>query len=136
MAIAPNFSFEGDPRMYSRDDGSFYYDPVTLIMMQTTRNIVNHALWVNSWYRSPLLNAITRGASPVSEHLVGRAVDISTVGYDRERIYRAGIEAGFTSMGFYNTFIHFGRSGKRWFGSHQSKLIWAPILGIQVDAKL
>lgn len=128
MAIAPNFSFEGDPKMYSGDDGSFLYDPVTLIKAQVTRDIAEHALKVNSWYRSPLLNARTKGAAPLSEHLLGRAVDISTRGRSREHLYLAGMSAGWTSFGFYNTFIHFGTSGRRWFGSQEAKRIWLPIL--------
>lgn len=136
MAIAPNFSFEGDPKMYSRDDGSFLYDPVTLVRMQVTRNIAEHPLTVNSWYRSPLLNARTPGAAPLSEHPMGKAVDISTRGRNREHIYLAALAAGWTSFGFYTSFIHLGTTGRRWFGSTKAKRIWLPILNNTIAVEL
>lgn len=128
MAIAPNFSFEGDPKMVSADTGAFLFDPLTLTLMQGTRDIAGHSLRVNSWYRSPLLNARTRGAAPLSQHVEGRAVDISTRGRDREHVYLSAMASGWTSFGFYETFIHVGTSGKRWFGSQRAKKLWAPIL--------
>lgn len=136
MAIAPNFSFAGDPKMVSADTGAFLYDPVILIQAQVMRDVLELPLTVNSWYRSPLLNAHTPGASPISEHPQGRAIDFSTRGRDRAQMYWAARVAGFTSFGFYKTFIHVGTSGKRWFGSHEAKRIWTPLLNNSIAVEL
>ena len=128
MAPFSYFSFEGDPKMVSSDDGSFLYDPVTLMMAQSMRYSFGGSLEVNSWYRSLLLNSVTPGAVPLSEHPQGRAIDFSTRGRNRASMFRAAKEAGFTSFGFYNTFIHVGRSGRQWFGSQEAKQVWEPIL--------
>lgn len=41
---------------------------------------------INSWWRSPTYNASLRGASPVSQHLLGLAFDLQVGPEHRERI--------------------------------------------------
>lgn len=128
MAVCPSFTFQGDKKM-AAPDGSFLYDEETLTRLQRYRDIMAAPVRINSLYRTPMQNAMTPGASPTSEHLNGRAVDLSTRGRDPEQCWHAAVMAGFTGLGFYNTFIHVDTGRERaWFGSRSAKALWTPIL--------
>lgn len=115
----------------SNGSGEFYWHKRTFDAVQRARDILGHPLYVNSAHRDWLYN-IAVGGAPLSAHLF-IALDISTRGQDRARIYHALLKAGFKSFGFYESFIHVDlRPGRRWYGSQTARKIWAPILARQV----
>ena len=110
-----------------KSNGEFYWHKATFDAIQHARDMLGHPLRINSAHRHWLHNIAVRGA-PRSSHLF-IALDVSTRGRDRGRIYHALLKAGFTSFGFYKTFIHVDlRPGRRWYGSVEAKEIWEPIL--------
>lgn len=130
MDTFPNFSFRGDPQLYCPLTGAFYYDETTLSNLQRYRFYSGKSVRLNSGHRSPLHNSRVGGA-PLSAHL-RLAIDINLVGRDYVREYELLKRAGFTSFGFYNTFIHVDmRPGRRWFGSKSAKQYWQSLEGFE-----
>ena len=63
---------------------------------------------VNSGYRCPAHNKAV-GGKPLSQHQVGKAIDISLntlKDFSREHIEKLAKEAGFSFIKFYKSFVH------------------------------
>jgi len=71
------------------------------------------------------------GGAPLSQHL-RLAADISLVGHDKRALLLACRRAGFTSFGFYNTFLHIDLGRPR----SQYRLNKAPGKGWKLPSKL
>jgi len=81
-----------------------------LTKIDKLRALIGKPLVVNSAYRCPKHNADI-GGSPVSQHKLGEAFDISLkypiMGiHNRKIVTELAKEAGFTAIGQYDTFIH------------------------------
>ena len=50
-------------------------------VLQPLRDFLGESIVINSGYRSPEVNAATKGSSATSQHCKGEAADIITVGY-------------------------------------------------------
>ena len=95
--------------------GEYWHDPDSLDKLQTARNIVGKPFKINSAHRCEFHNKVVHGAKN-SEHL-RIAFDISLDGHDKEELLTALFEAGFTTFGMYNSFIHTDhRPWRRWYG--------------------
>ena len=85
--------------------------------LQELRNELGVALIINSPYRCPERNEQV-GGSPNSQHMEGKAADISikNINLPIERIKEIAEEIGFDGIGLYNTFIHLDVRGykARW----------------------
>ena len=103
--------------------GEVYLDIPAITMLQHAREIAGFPFKLNSAHRCALHNARVGGA-PLSQHK-RLAFDVSTRGKDAQAIFRALIQAGFTTFGLYNTFIHTDpRPNRRWYGSKEAKQKW------------
>ena len=123
----PNFSFRTDPMLYCPCCGEFYYDENAMDILQRGREILGKPVKINSGHRCIFHNAMVRGA-PLSQHKK-IAFDVSTRGHDRAEVYTAMRQAGFTTFGFYQTFIHCDtRPGRHWFGGQKSRQLWQNII--------
>ncbi len=101
--------------------GEVYLDPASMDAIQSARDRLNRPIAVNSAHRCGIHNARVGGA-PASRHRK-LAFDISVLGQDRKDILSALQGAGFSTFGFYQTFIHTDlRPGRRWFGQGADKL--------------
>lgn len=87
-----------------KGSGEYWHDARALDMLQAMRDEVGLPLVINSGHRSAAHNARVGGV-PNSQHRKW-AVDISTNGHDRRKLVRAAIRAGFTGIGFGQTFLH------------------------------
>ena len=66
-------------------------------------------LTCTSAFRTPKFNSTLKNSVPNSQHIFGKAVDISTGNMtDKTKAYlvECALKAGFSTVGFYNTFIH------------------------------
>ena len=76
-------------------------------IMDSVRELVGFPMRVNSGYRCEKHNKSIGGADK-SEHLLGRACDISaTDGMKKFKLVDAAIKCGIHRVFIYNTFIHF-----------------------------
>ena len=74
--------------------------------LDAARELAGIPFKINSGYRSKEWN-LKVGGRPGSSHLKGCAADIHcTTSYERSKILRSLIEAGFTRCGVAKTFIH------------------------------
>lgn len=100
--------------------GEYYHDIITLNYIQNARDILGSPITVNSAHRCRKHNRKVGGALN-SQHLK-IAIDVSIRNRDRYKVLSALKEAGFTSFGYYNTFIHTDtRPGRRWYGKGAKK---------------
>jgi hypothetical protein len=100
--------------------GELCIDQDSMDRLQAARNRLGRPIRLNSGHRCIIHNARVGGA-PLSEHK-RIAFDISLAGHDRGRVLKALLDSGFTTFGFYQTFIHTDiRSGRRWFGAMPQK---------------
>lgn len=121
----PDFSPD-EPNLYCPCCGEFWLDPHSMDMLQHARNILGKPIRINSGHRCWLHNARVGGA-PLSEHKK-IAFDINLRGHDRYDVLDCCMAAGFTTFGFYQTFLHTDRRpGRTWFGNGAKKL-WTGIL--------
>lgn len=106
----PNFS----PAEFACNHcGELYWAPAVFDMAQRVRTLLGKPIRFNSAHRCWLHNAAVGGA-PKSEHKK-IALDISIIGHDRRALLEACRQAGFTTFGFYSTFLHTDpRPGRRW----------------------
>lgn len=90
--------------------------------LQVLRDFVGKKITVNSGYRSKAYNATLKGASPKSQHLLGKAADIVIEGMTPKQVAQA-IEKLIAQgkmkqggIGVYNTFTHYDIRGvkARW----------------------
>lgn len=86
--------------------------------LQVLRDEIGKPININSGYRSPGHNAIVGGV-PDSQHVLGKASDISIDGYSPEEItiviynliQKGKMKEG--GVGIYNTFVHYDIRGYR-----------------------
>lgn len=100
----------------SKGDGSILIDQEAMNRLQRMRDLMGKPLIINSAYRDPLHNARVGGA-PRSMHKYGRAFDVSCRFKDRENLVAAAKEAGFSGLGFYNSWLHVDTGPKRTWGN-------------------
>lgn len=105
--------------------GTFVMNEVALDKLQAMRDIVGKPFNITSAYRSPEHNKKVGGA-PQSMHLQGRAFDISTQNHDKQELYDAAVQAGFTGFGFYKTFLHVDDGKPRSWGSQKARRLYIP----------
>ena len=109
--------------MSCRHCGETYAWPEFMDRLQVARNQVGRPFKILSAHRCSLHNARVGGA-PLSQHL-RLAADISLVGHDKRALLLACRRAGFTSFGFYNTFLHIDLGRPRhWYGGQKAKDLW------------
>lgn len=98
--------------------GEFYFSHIAyeaINMLSAARSMSGKPFIMNSAHRCGIHNARIGGA-PLSEHK-RIAIDISTHGHDRHELKDLLAEAGFTTFGLYQTFIHTDpRPGRLWYG--------------------
>jgi hypothetical protein len=113
----PHFSAQ---EMACRGTGKIKIASELMDKLEALRATVGKPLRVNSGYRSPEYNATLEGAAPKSEHVQGRAVDISMAGHDPAEFYAAAKAIGFRGFGFYpephNNFMHLDIGAARTWG--------------------
>jgi len=115
----PNFSAE---ELACPCCGEYWHDPYSLDLIQETRNRIAGPLKINSAHRCPTHNEHVDG-TPMSEHKK-IAFDISLNGHDRFEVHDAAKGPGFSTFGFYKTFIHTDRRpGRQWYGDG-AKALW------------
>jgi uncharacterized protein YcbK (DUF882 family) len=75
-------------------------------------------LVLNSGYRTPRRNATIEGAAANSQHIHGRAADISVEGVSHRDVRDAAEASGAPGLGRYASFTHLdvGPPGRRWRG--------------------
>ena len=102
--------------------GEFYFDEWFFDAIQQLRTALGYPVTINSAHRCPKHNK-AEGGSKKSRHL-RLALDISTLGHRLKQMFAFAKEAGFTSFGFYGSFLHMDdRPGRRWF-SKQGRKKW------------
>lgn len=105
--------------------GEYYHSVQTLNQIQYARQLIGKALTINSAHRCRKHNREVGGAI-ASEHL-RIALDVSIVGHDGYTVLGMLKAAGFTTFGFYKSFIHTDiRYGRRWFGAG-AKSCWTEL---------
>lgn len=105
----PNFKPE---EFDCKGTGRMAIDPEALDKLQKLRNVIGKPFRVVSAYRSPEHNAAVGGAE-YSQHMYGRAFDISMNGINQEAFVRAAINCGFDGIGTYKTFTHVDTRGEK-----------------------
>lgn len=90
--------------------------------LQVLRDFVGKKITINSGYRSKAYNATLKGASPKSQHLLGKAADITIAGMSPKQvaetieklIQQGKMKQG--GIGIYKTFTHYDIRGvkARW----------------------
>lgn len=107
-----------------RHCGELFIHVASLDRIQKARDIFGGPLVLNCGHRCIIHNAHVGGA-PMSEHK-RIAFDVSVRGKDRFAVYAALRKAGFSTFGFYETFIHTDvRPGRSWYSSKKAKALWA-----------
>ena len=104
--------------------GEYWHDPDVLDMLQAARTAVGKPFKINSAHRCDGHNKDVHGAKNSAHRQI--AFDISTHNHDREQLLQALYDAGFTTFGFYMTFVHTDpRPWRLWYVN--TKQIWEPI---------
>jgi zinc D-Ala-D-Ala carboxypeptidase len=100
-----------------KGSGALKIDLDAGLALERLRSYYGAPVYVVSAYRSVAHNRAVGGATN-SFHLQGKAFDLRySGGADGRALVGAGIEAGFTGLGFYKTFIHFDVGPPRlWVG--------------------
>lgn len=116
----PNFTAA---EVSCRHCGESYYDPLDFDMLQALRTNLGSAVDLNCGHRCEVHNILVGGA-PLSQHWVANAWDISIHRTDPAKLFAAASQAGYTTFGFYGTFMHTDlRPGRRW-ATKQGKVTW------------
>ena len=106
---------------FACNDGT---DPVficrTLVfILQKVRDHFKKPVTINSGYRTPIYNAKVKGAA-LSQHLYGRAADISVEGVAPQEVYDfvCALMPDMGGVGLYPTFVHIDTRAEksRWKG--------------------
>lgn len=109
----PNFTPE---ELSCKCCGEYYHDPESLDRLQKARQLANRPFIITSAHRCTAHNLASGGAK-ASQHLQ-IAFDISLTGHPRRHLLQCLFEAGFTTFGMYNSFIHTDkRPWRRWYGA-------------------
>ena len=109
--------------MACRHCGEEYYFPAFMDALQDLRDEIGKPLMITSGHRCAHWNAL-QGGRPLSEHLK-LAVDIDLQGHDRLQLARAAKRAGFTGIGYAQTFLHLDMGRRRfWYYGERSKKLW------------
>lgn len=96
-----------------RHCGEAYYDPLAFDVLQAARDNLGEPMRVNCGHRCAVHNAHVGGA-PMSQHKK-IAFDLSVRRTAPAKMLAACKSAGFTTFGFYQTFLHVDlRPGRRW----------------------
>lgn len=108
--------------------GEYYHDDESMDMLQAARNILEAPVYLNSGHRCVLWNSHPDvGGSDNSEHL-RIAFDISIGDHDCRKLLSALKHAGFTTFGYYGSFIHTDkRLRRKWFGTGGVQ-VWGKIV--------
>ena len=91
-----------------RPDSWTLINPKLVIIVDALREIVDRPFHINSAFRTATHNARV-GGEPRSQHMFGRAVDISTSGWghdDRMKLVIYARKLGIKGIGIYPSFIH------------------------------
>ena len=123
MKLSKNFDLS---EFASHDGAPFPPDVLTNLQelaknLQVLRDYLNTSLKINSGYRSPAHNKAVGGAQ-FSQHVQGKAADISSNKYTPEQIHAAILyligqgKMKDSGLGIYDSFCHYDiRNGKaRW----------------------
>lgn len=123
MKLSPNFLLS---EFASHDDAPFPPDVLTNLQelaknLQVLRDYLNTSLKINSGYRSPAHNKAVGGAQ-FSQHVQGKAADISSNKYTPEQIHAAILyliregKMAQGGCGIYNSWVHYDTRGTaaRW----------------------
>lgn len=107
--------------------------------LEVMRERLGKPLKITSGLRVKKLNTAVKGAS-MSQHLHGRAADISVAGHDRHEMIVAALSAGFTGIGLGRSFLHVDtrpQSGVTvWKYQGGATAMWVPALGANPLAKV
>jgi len=115
----PNFPPD-EPYLACPCCGQLCVHEPSLDMLQRARELVGRPIRLNSGHRCVIHNARVRGA-PLSQHKK-IAFDVSLYDHNPQRLLACLREAGFSTFGFYRTFIHTDiRPGRRWFSKKLSQ---------------
>ena len=108
-----------------RDNDQYtWIDPRLFDLLATVQTFTTYVharpveLVLNSGYRTPRRNATIEGAAVNSQHIHGRAADISVAGVPHRDVRDAAEASGAPGMGRYASFTHLdvGPPGRRWRG--------------------
>ncbi len=85
--------------------------------LQRLRDKLGKPVIVHSGYRNLKYNTKIGGAAN-SQHMYGRAADITVSGFAPEQVAKTAEEVGFDGIGIYKTFTHVDVRGHkaRWYG--------------------
>jgi uncharacterized protein YcbK (DUF882 family) len=88
-------------------DGSdkILIDDKLIRLLQELRNSLKAPVHIISGYRTPSHNAKV-GGKKNSQHLKGKAVDITAIGYSPKQLIVYAKAVGFTGIGLYDEFVH------------------------------
>ena len=118
IQISQNFSLhEFQCTGYGQAHDHVMLDSELLQKLQQLRTEINRPIIVNSGFRCPQRNAQV-GASPTSQHTLGKAADIRVPGMTPNAVAQVAERIGFGGIGIYRTFVHLDtRVGRaRWRG--------------------
>jgi uncharacterized protein YcbK (DUF882 family) len=87
-------------------------DEKLIELLQQLRDRAGLAVKIHSGYRTPEHNKKV-GGSPKSQHLEGKAADISVKGWTPKKLAELAEVIGFDGIGIYDTFIHVDTRGKK-----------------------
>ncbi|MEL7152818.1 MAG: DUF882 domain-containing protein [Pseudomonadota bacterium] len=108
-----------------RDNDQYtWIDPRLFDLLATVQTFATYVharpieLVLNSGYRTPRRNASVEGAAVNSQHIHGRAADISVSGVPHQGVRDAAEASGAPGLGRYASFTHLdvGPPGRRWRG--------------------
>ena len=105
--------------------GEYYHDEFSLDLLQSARRKLGKPIHLSSAHRCVKHNKEVGGRTK-SEHLrIAFDLPIPS-GTSREEWLQLLFDAGFTTFGLYNTFIHTDRrSWRKWYGTKEST--WSAI---------
>lgn len=109
-----------------RHCGQYFHDPESLDMLQAARTHANVPFKINSGHRCWRHNAAVGGA-PMSMHKK-IAFDVAVNNSNKRVILMALREAGFTTFGFYGSFVHTDkRRGRKWI-TNAGRQTWSGLV--------